>query len=240
MMGTSHATSGALGWLLVAPATAAAAGLPLDTPTLLVGMVACAGAALLPDLDHPQSTIAYTLGPITHGLAKLTSLVFGGHRHGTHTLAFAVGAGLVTYFASKASQVAMIFILWAMTALAIRSLKLVPPKTSNNVKGLVVAAEATAIVWLLWQYSPGDWSLWLAFAVGFGCFLHCVGDTCTPEGVPWFKPVTKKRFSVPIISRTGNFMEVGIITPIMTLGVFFLLYKNFWEDLKSAVPFFPT
>jgi membrane-bound metal-dependent hydrolase YbcI (DUF457 family) len=236
MMGTSHATSGALGWLLIAPPLAMATGTPLSTPILVAGTVATAGAALLPDLDHPKSTIAYTLGPVTYGLAKLTNLVFGGHRQGTHTLLFAIGAGVVTFFASRASDIVMIAIMFAMSALAIRSLGLVPPRTSQNIKGLVVAAEAAAITWLLWQYEPGDWSLWLGVSVFLGCVLHCVGDTCTPEGVPWFKPISKKRFAVPIIDRTGNFLEVGIITPIMTIAVFFLIYKQFWDDISPNLP----
>lgn len=236
MMGTSHATSGALGWLLIAPPLAAATDVTLSIPVLAAGTVATAGAALLPDLDHPKSTIAYTLGPITYGLAKATNLIFGGHRQGTHTLLFALGAGAVTYFASKASEIAMIGILFAMTALAIRSLGLVPPRTSHNVKGLVVGVEAVAVTWLVWHYDPGDWSVWLALCVTLGCLLHCVGDTCTPEGVPWLKPLTKKRFSIPIIDRTGNFLEVGIITPLMTLGIFFLIYKQFWDDISPNLP----
>ena len=236
MMGTSHATSGALGWLLIAPPLAAATDTTLSIPVLAAGTIVTAGAALLPDLDHPKATIAYTLGPVTHGLAKATNLIFGGHRQGTHTLLFAIGAGLVTFAASKFSDVAMILIMFAMSALAIRALHLVPPRTSHNVKGLVVAAEAGAITWLLWQYSPGDWSLFLGFAVFLGCFLHCVGDTCTPEGVPWFRPMTKKRFSIPIIDRTGNFLEVGIITPIMTIAVFFLIYRQFWDDIQPHLP----
>lgn len=229
MMGTSHATSGALGWIAIVPWVAGAtAAVTFDTPAILAGTLACAGAALLPDLDHPQSTVAYSLGPFTHVIAKGVNLLAGGHRQATHSLLFAVFMGVVTQIAVTLSNVAAILIMWFLTALALRSLGLVPPKTSHNIKGLVIAVEATAVVWAMTYFMPGQW-LWLGFAVGLGCLLHLFGDCLTPEGVPFFWP-HKWRGSIPIISRTGNFLEVGIITPIMGLATLWFL----WQQLNAA------
>lgn len=228
MMGTSHATSGALGWLLIAPAVAVIVAAPMEGKELVAGMLACAGAALLPDLDHPKSTIAYTLGPVTHALAKGVNLLAGGHRQGTHSLLFCLAMGLATQVLVLWSQTAAIIIMWCMAALALRSLGLVPPKTSHNVKGFVIAIEATIILWLMVKYMPGEW-WWLGLAVGLGSLLHLFGDCLTPEGVPFFWPA-RWRGSIPIISRTGNFLEVAILTPLMAIGVIVLLYRHFFPN----------
>jgi LexA-binding, inner membrane-associated putative hydrolase len=45
------------------------------------------GAAVLPDIDHPDGSVAYSFGFVTEGFAWLIEHVSGGHRHGTHSLA---------------------------------------------------------------------------------------------------------------------------------------------------------
>ncbi|MDX6739172.1 metal-dependent hydrolase [Actinocorallia sp. A-T 12471] len=86
MMGRTHALSGA--------ALFTAGAIPLDLPPdqILVGAVACAGAAVLPDIDHHGSHIARCFGPITRAFAWFVGKVAGGHRNGTHS---ALGVGLV-------------------------------------------------------------------------------------------------------------------------------------------------
>jgi membrane-bound metal-dependent hydrolase YbcI (DUF457 family) len=105
MLGYSHATSGALVWLATAPALSQAlTGAPMSAPELAAGTVICAGAALLPDLDHPQATIAHTFGPVSHVASKLTFILSGGHRQGTHSLLFSVGFGLFAMLTGVASH----------------------------------------------------------------------------------------------------------------------------------------
>lgn len=94
MMGHSHALSGA--------ALFTAGTIPLGLPwhQVLIGAVACAGAAVLPDIDHHGSHVARTFGPLTRGFAWGVGKVAGGHRNGTHS---ALGIGLlaaVVFFAS--------------------------------------------------------------------------------------------------------------------------------------------
>jgi hypothetical protein len=90
MEGHTHALSGAV--------TGAAAGiyvlhLPLPATLLLAGLTA--GAAVLPDADHPSSTLARSFGFLTRAFAWTVGRVSGGHRHGTHSLAgIAVFTGL--------------------------------------------------------------------------------------------------------------------------------------------------
>ena len=73
MMGHSHALSGAVAWLALAPATAAATHHSLSGASVLGGTLACAGAALLPDLDHPDGTIAHFFWLPSEWFAKLVA-----------------------------------------------------------------------------------------------------------------------------------------------------------------------
>jgi hypothetical protein len=97
MMARSHALLGAAGWLAAAPMVAGAAHHPLDPVTLAAGTGVCAGAALLPDLDHEDGLIATALGPITHLLAKGVARLSGGHRHATHSPLFGGLMGLLSW-----------------------------------------------------------------------------------------------------------------------------------------------
>lgn len=228
MLGYSHATSGALAWLAAAPAlnqVATAIGQDALTPQeVLVGAVACAGAALIPDLDHPSATIAYTFGPISKSVSKLTALLAGGHRQGTHSLLFSVGFGILCYvvglstdfFGSDTPAMVLMFLL---AAFAFRGLNLVLPGTSSTFKGLVVILQAAALTWVMANYLMTDMNWWwLGLAGALGCIMHLVGDSLTPEGVPWFYP-NRFRLAVPIISHTGNILERAILGPAMTFGV---------------------
>lgn len=228
MLGYSHATSGALAWLAVTPALNEAAKFlgqnPLTPQETLVGAVACAGAALIPDLDHPSATIAYTFGPISKSVSKLTALLAGGHRQGTHSLLFSVGFGVLCYFVGLSteyfgSNVPAMVLMFLLSAFAFRGLNLVLPGTSSTFKGIVVILQAAGLTWLMANYLMTEMNWWwLGLAGALGCIMHLVGDSLTPEGVPWFYP-SRFRLSIPIISRTGNIMETAIIGPAMTLGV---------------------
>ena len=96
MMGRTHALSGL--------ALYAAGSLLFDLPTgsILLGGAVCAGAAVLPDIDHPGSGISRTFGPITRSLAWVVGKVSGGHRNGTHS---ALGAALLAAIVFIASAV---------------------------------------------------------------------------------------------------------------------------------------
>jgi membrane-bound metal-dependent hydrolase YbcI (DUF457 family) len=117
VMGPTHAMSGAALWL-----TAAAASVPvvatLSPAEIAVGAAACAGAALLNDLDCPGSmstkdgsTVVRAFGVlgeiVGHSLNNISLAVYNltrsrfdkpkndGHRTLTHTAVFTVGLGLL-------------------------------------------------------------------------------------------------------------------------------------------------
>lgn len=110
MMGKSHALSGAVGWL-AGCATLTAVGADLPGSVIGAGVIVSAGFSLLPDIDHPSSTVARALGPVSRFVAVLversaaalrlascahcaTRVSRGGHRGITHTAAGALALGL--------------------------------------------------------------------------------------------------------------------------------------------------
>jgi len=76
MMGYSHAVSAAAGWLILAET--GMVQVP-DTLTLIVTTLACAGAGMLPDIDHHNGSIANSIPPISRWVARIVGAVSGGH-----------------------------------------------------------------------------------------------------------------------------------------------------------------
>lgn len=243
MLGYSHATSAAALWFAAAPAALSVVGQSLTPQQLAAGAVACAGAGLIPDIDHPSGTIAYTFGPLTRGVAKLVALLAGGHRQGTHTLLFAIGFGAFCYGIGQSSEYlntqwpAMI-LMFALASFAFKGMRLVPKAVHYSMRGVAAVLQAAALTWALahWVMPGMHWGLWLGAAGFLGCFAHLVTDSCTPEGVPWLKPLTNFRLSVPLISHTGNVVETVIVGPLFTLAVIILG----WTALgpSAATPLF--
>src|SRR5258708_27446802 len=80
MLGRDHALSGAVVFAAFAPS------LHVTEAHLAAGVVLAAGAGVLPDIDHPDSTISRSFGFLTEWFAWLADRISGGHRHGTHSL----------------------------------------------------------------------------------------------------------------------------------------------------------
>lgn len=111
MMGKSHAITGAGLWLAGWSWTSVAGLANPGLDVLTVGTMLCTGAALLPDLDHPESRLAHSGGLITEKFAKTVGRIGAGihaatkldadrpdrdgHRTITHTFVFALLAGVL-------------------------------------------------------------------------------------------------------------------------------------------------
>lgn len=223
MLGHSHAASGALAWAAVAAAVPTKTlGIHLGTTDIVLGTFVCAGAALLPDLDHPSGTISHFLGPVSHYFCKGVCKISGGHRHATHSLLF---AGLVTYgtwagvhYLHRPFTLGLLFIL---LTLAVRALHLCPPGHGMHSWGTVtVLAVAGTLVADRWIASTPQW---MPAAVGIGTLAHLVGDCLTKEGCPLLWPVPQ-RFEIPVIRRTGNKLETLFLTPLMTVSTLVVLW----------------
>ena len=78
MMGYSHTVSAAAGWLVLSEL--GVIQIP-NTPTLIVTTLACAGAGVLPDIDHHNGSIARSIPPVSGWIARIVGLISGGHRN---------------------------------------------------------------------------------------------------------------------------------------------------------------
>lgn len=228
MLGHSHATSGALAFATAATVVPVGVIELVQGPArisameLVLGTLITAGAALLPDIDHPKATIAQALGPVTYSLSQVVSKISGGHRQATHSLLFVLAAGWATWagqhFLGRYFSLGVIFF---MLALGVRALHLSPSGDSLRAYGpcILVAAGGTV---LMDRWLP-DTPRWLPFAIGVGCLIHLIGDCLTDRGCPLLWP-WKPRLALPVISRTGNTVETWLLTPAMGVVTIGLLY----------------
>lgn len=219
-MGRTHAVSGAAAWLAAAPAL-----LPgLDASQTTAGMLVCAGAALLPDLDHPSATLSRSVPVAGAVAAGALGALSGGHRHGLHSVLAVAGCWLLVgllclatfelpgeVFAIPAGAAVL---LTCMFALAARALGLTRGWVGAWLLG---AGLAVAASW----HVPGMLS-WLPVCVALGYAAHLAGDILTVGGVPLLwplmvrlpapldgSPVAPSRgfFALPLLGRTGSLRE---------------------------------
>lgn len=193
MMGRTHALSGA-----VAGAGVAAWAYE-PRPVIALAAVVTAGAALLPDSDHPDGSVARTCGPLTQGFAWLVGKVSGGHRHLTHSLlGCATFTAISWVFAHYRWRWVLALLLALLLASALRALRIRGPLAE-----LGALAGAAALAWTCWQITLLPW------AVGIGCVAHLLGDGATREGIPLFAPLLHRRVHLlgPVRFTTGHLAE---------------------------------
>lgn len=219
---------GGAGFLAVGAPLLSLAGHDLSAAELAAGTVVCAGAAMLPDLDHPQATCAQSLGPVTKTLSRITAKLFGGHRNGTHSLLFAFGATALFAFLlhiSSGPWVALA-ICFFFTSLVVRTL--------TEASGAISAAISALVAATLITIAPEQ--DWIFLSIGLGCLLHDLGDILTPEGVPPLWPVSKQRVRFPVVGHTGDWRE-GLIAGLCGLAMCFLLatqvFLPTWKESSS-------
>jgi len=208
VQGYTHALTGAAGWIALTSTAAVPASLlgtqiPLgiglmDFPpgALLAGVVMSAGAALVPDMDHHNGTIAHSLPPVTNLLCRGVESASGGHRHFTHSLLGVIAAAVLSFFASRPTMevggrttaIGAGIMAVFLVAFAIKALHIRPGRRGSILNTTVgpwiisLATAGAATYFLDYQWS------WLPFAVGLGAFIHCLGDGLTTQGVPWLWP----------------------------------------------------
>ncbi|WP_033775167.1 metal-dependent hydrolase [Salinispora pacifica] len=235
VMGRSHALSGAVVWLCGC-AGAAVWGAQPAAGTVVVGAAVAAGAALLPDIDHPGSVVARSLGPVTRMIARGTAAGAaalrrsscgcctdrGGHRAVTHTLVFAVTAGLVVSLVCwLGGDVAAAIVAGLAAALAARGLLRRRTRGMFGVAGvgLLVGVMAAALP------GPGGGWWWLGVPLGLGCLTHSLGDALTHSRVPLLWPIRVRgcRWAAlgmwaPLRFRTGSAVELLLVVPALVLA----------------------
>jgi len=237
MMGSSHALSGAVAWLGLCAAAEPVAGLQPDPVTVVAGSAVAAGAALWPDIDHPSSTVARSLGPLTRAAARIISYVSDkvrdntcgccatsgthGHRTLTHTAVFAIATGVGLSLAGShlgASMAAWVVgLLTGVAVLGLRSGK------GAWTAAVLLGGSAGAAVW---QFGGGtDW-WWLGIPAGLGTLIHTAGDGLTHHGVPLWWPLRIRgcrwqRVGTPrpLRFRTGGPAEQLVVAAMLAGGI---------------------
>ncbi|MQA98361.1 MAG: metal-dependent hydrolase [Streptosporangiales bacterium] len=231
MMGHTHALSGCVAWLALTPAMAQA-GTPLSGAEIVAGGLVCAGAALLPDLDHPSSTIAQTYGPVTWGLSKLVNTVSGGHRKATHSLLFAGLMGVGAQLLANVNELALQIVLFLLVGLALRGIGFGVPR--KRLTSAVLNAVATLILLIAFTRTGVDYH-WIGVAIALGCLVHLFGDALTEAGVPLFWPL-KAKAGIPFGFETDGPVERWVVTPLLVVAVGFLGWKEAYGWLGTVVP----
>ncbi len=194
MMGRTHALSGTLLF-----GGAALAYRHFGTLDVLVGLATATGAAMLPDLDHPHGTMARSLGPLSWVACHLLIRpVFGGHREGTHSLAFVALVGVGAQMAvngrgSLPGDLALWLLLTLSWSSGVRLL---------HIRGwLDDVAPSIVLAALLWLT---DMSFEITpFALVVGCVAHIAGDCLTDRGCPLLWPVSKGKIALKLFT-TGK------------------------------------
>lgn len=248
-MGPTHAISGAAGWLLAAHTVAATTGNSLNGAALAVSTVVASGAALLPDIDSPTSTVSRVFGwpsvMVSHGVNTVATLVYnatrgprdeprtGGHRTLTHTTAAAIAlSALVGVLCSVYGESAVVAVLFVTFGLAVRGLM---AEWAQKQGWLVSTATSAVAAWTAAQLLPtgGSW-WWLGLAITTGAIIHLCGDMITKQGCPmlWPLPIRGKTWfevSLPgfLRIRAGGWVERALLLPALA-GITLIVAMDTW------------
>lgn len=224
-MGRQHCVSGVLAGVGVA---ACVPGAPWGWRLLVIAVTG--GAALLPDLDHPQATAARSLGIVTRLVAKgvdVASLAIyhasregadpperrSGHRLFTHTVPGAALASLVAASLCLLHPVAGAVLCFLLGGLMSLGLKVV---------GGSLGVGSGLLAWWLLERETAWW--WLVpVSVFVGCVVHILGDTVTNSGTPILWPLrTQGRrwrlVTTPVTFSAGDSVELLLIAPLLVVG----------------------
>jgi membrane-bound metal-dependent hydrolase YbcI (DUF457 family) len=198
-MGRSHALTGAAAFLAFGPKGGLVA--------TAVGASVAAGAALLPDLDHPQATAAHLLGPVSKVVARGVAAVSGGHRGGTHSaIGVAAAWGGAYALATWAPWQCQAIAVALLVALAVRALEV--PVVGGHVGALAVGVGVGIFAPTL---SPT--------VVVIGYLAHLAGDVLTDHGIRPLWPL-KDSMTFGIAGATGGWREQAIAAGLaVAIGV---------------------
>jgi membrane-bound metal-dependent hydrolase YbcI (DUF457 family) len=206
MMGRTHAASGILAFGGAALAHVAGHNTWWD---LALGTLTAMGAAMLPDLDHPKATMTKSMGPLSWLVCHAVILpIFGGHRKGTHSIAFVAIVGL-------AAQTALIYrdhvagaaVMWLLLSLSwasgVRLLKI--RGWLDDVIPVVLAAGLVFVT---------DWDLSVVpIALMIGAAAHVAGDCLTDKGCPLLWPMSRAKFGINLFTtgKAGETLAMIVI-----------------------------
>src|SRR5262249_19159775 len=195
-------------------------GGPRAPPHVPVGAAVTAGAAVLPDIDHPDASVAESFGFVTKGFAWLIGHVSGGHRHGTHSLAGIAaftGAAYAArhYLYTPAGKVGLGVLLVLVLASGLRALKI-----GGHFGDLLAIGGAVALL------RSGLGGALVRGATAAGTATHRAGDMLPNEGIPIAGPLSRVHFRLlpePLAFTTGTRPERWVVAPLMLAALVWLV-----------------
>lgn len=251
VMGPTHALHGLTAGL-AASNLAPLLGQPMDIPTALVLGGLCAGAAIAPDLDHPNATASRSIGFVSALASAIVQSVSAnvyqhtrtrrdrknadGHRGITHTpfvgvpalgLLFGAIPAIAGLWGNEPGRWSVAVIIWLFLVWALRAL---PPK-HKALRDYITATVLTGLAYLaLSRTYAGQMPLFVGLAIGLGTLVHTLGDALTDYGAPLFFPFVIKGqrwFSAgppePLRFKAGKWVENKLIFPFSIAGAFVAL-----------------
>lgn len=261
MMGAHHAACGAAAWVALTTQvdvnlTALAANVPflpesvslgfghleVGPAGVVTGALVTAGAAMLPDADHHNSSIAHSLPPLSNLVCTGVGTISGGHRRGSHSIAgaaafvaVALTTGLWTIetglFGTVFPGAGILSVL--LVAFAAKALRIIPDGLQKSpwVVGLIVGA-------FIALFAP-EQQFWFPIAMGTGVAIHILGDMMTTGGCNLLWPIRLKppkalaalpavkgiwrpngHLAVPVLGNAGSIREWALLVPVGLYAMF--------------------
>ena len=215
MMGRTHALSG-----LVVGVAAGQFVWHLNPAHLAVAAVVTAGAAVLPDIDHPDATCAREFGFVTKAFAWVIEHISGGHRHGTHSLAGVAAFTGAAYAAEHyrhtlGGKIGLGLLLVLVLAAALRALKI-----GGHFADLLAIAGAAAMLYHGYDLALVPW------AIAAGTATHLAGDMLTNQGIPIAWPLSRQHVRLlpePLAFTTGTRPERWVVAPLLLVALVWLV-----------------
>ncbi|WP_427016284.1 metal-dependent hydrolase [Pseudarthrobacter sp. P1] len=255
MMGAHHAACGAAAWVALTtqfdiPLSALHQTLPQVPEHLVLGLglidvtpmgvitgaLVTAGAALLPDADHHNATIAHSLPPLSNALCSGIGKVAGGHRHGTHSIigmaAFAAVAWLAGLWTMEVAGFGTVFpgaglLSVLLVSFAVKVLAFIPDSMQK-----CPWAYGLATGLFIMFFAP-QMQGWFPVAMTVGVAVHILGDMLTTGGCNLLWPITIKppkfwrkipilswiwrpsgHLAFPVLGNAGSWREWMLLVPV--------------------------
>lgn len=224
MNGLNHGISGLAAYSAGLLIGHSAFGLTYPGPVVvLIGAAVAVGAGLAPDIDEKHSKASQSAG----ALGAVARVATGSHRTRTHWPLITIP--LLTYWCWWLMATAgpgwpfaitcgvLIALGWPFIAVAVL------PRNIEKIIAVASIPAGAGIAWAIQSHGliPG-W--WLYAAVPAPYLAHIVGDTPTPAGIAWIGPFSKRAISAHLF-HSGGFVELRIVTPLLTATVAYLTWR---------------
>lgn len=217
MMGRQHALTGVLA------ATGTAYAIKADVPTFVLLCTTLPGTALLPDIDHPDSTVSNVYGPITRTFARVLD-----HRKQTHSIPGVLAFSTAVYYAAQYANEPMFSPAWWVSrSVLFVVLTLIYASTLRlfHIKGwlddfmpipvcaMITYGESFLVDLGVRPFPFRD----LPLLVVLGMITHILGDWITKQKMPIFWPFSSRGSALGLFKAGGRF-EMWIMLPMILLG----------------------